>query len=59
MIINTYNGGTCYNRNKFMFCLIPREESLGFIGILNYNKCNNNTNRKDNTIFNYNSYLFN
>ena len=27
--------------------------------VLNYYKCNNYTNRKNNTIFNYNSYLFN
>ena len=32
-IINTYNGGTYYNSNKFMLCLIPREESLGFMNM--------------------------
>ena len=38
-VIDTLNGGTYYQGNKFMFCLLPRKESIGFTRMLNVIDC--------------------
>ena len=38
-VINTFNGGTYYEGNTFMFCFLPRKESIGFSDMLNVIDC--------------------